>query len=331
MKNTNTPLVSVIVPVYNVEKYLPRCLDSLVGQTYGNLEILTVDDGSTDGSRAICESYAARDRRVKVIHKANGGVSSARNAGLDAATGDYIGFVDSDDFVEPDMFAYLVGLAEETGADVTQCGFFDCYAEKTLLPRQPEYYELAHKVTALRRLLEAKVTTMYVFNKLLRRSKCGGVRFPALSISEDALYLAEAVAAVDTMLITNRPKYHYYHRPGSLTTKPFDDSALDCLRAWDQVYALAAALDPALEEPARMRLSWTRFGMLDKMYTSPGGWSEALEEEIIAFLRGQKQVILGRNYLTMGRRLAYVVLLADKRLYRRIVRWFYSRNRVVNQ
>ena len=99
----NEPLVSVIVPVYKVEKYLDKCIESIVGQTYENLEIILVDDGSPDNCPTMCDEWAQKDSRIKVIHKENGGLSSARNAGLDACTGDYIGFVDSDDWIEPDM------------------------------------------------------------------------------------------------------------------------------------------------------------------------------------------------------------------------------------
>ena len=101
------PLISVIVPVYNVAAWLPRCVDSILAQTYENLEILLVDDGSTDGSGNICEEYAKKDTRIRVLHKENGGLSSARNAGLDAAAGAYIGFVDSDDWIAPEMYAEL--------------------------------------------------------------------------------------------------------------------------------------------------------------------------------------------------------------------------------
>ena len=122
----NTPykdLISVIVPVYKVERYLCRCVDSIIAQTYTNLQIILVDDGSPDGSGAICDDYAAKDSRITVIHKKNGGLSDARNAGLVAACGSYIGFVDSDDYIEPEMFEELLLKAMDTGADLTLCDF----------------------------------------------------------------------------------------------------------------------------------------------------------------------------------------------------------------
>lgn len=118
-------LLSIIVPVYKAEKHLDRCVESILSQTYGNIELVLVDDGSPDASPAMCDSWAKRDWRVRVIHKKNNGASSARNAGLDMASGEYIGFVDADDFVEPDMYETLMKNALENNADRSGCGYFD--------------------------------------------------------------------------------------------------------------------------------------------------------------------------------------------------------------
>ena len=114
-------MISVIVPVYNVKPYLRKCLDSIINQSYRDLEILIIDDGSTDGSGDICDEYR-KDDRIKVFHTENRGLSAARNLGLDSASGDWIGFVDSDDWIEPDMYEVLIRKGEETGADVVECG-----------------------------------------------------------------------------------------------------------------------------------------------------------------------------------------------------------------
>lgn len=118
-------LLSIIVPVYKAEKHLDRCVESILSQTYGNIELVLVDDGSPDACPAMCDSWAKRDWRVRVIHKKNNGASSARNAGLDMASGEYIGFVDADDFVEPDMYETLMKNALENNADRSGCGYFD--------------------------------------------------------------------------------------------------------------------------------------------------------------------------------------------------------------
>lgn len=123
--------LSIIVPVYNVEPYLRRCVDSILNQTFSDFELILVDDGSPDSCGAICDDYAARDRRIKVIHKANGGVSYARNEGLDIAQGEYIGFVDSDDYIHPKMYEILVGVIEREQVDLVQCGYQRVCPEET--------------------------------------------------------------------------------------------------------------------------------------------------------------------------------------------------------
>ena len=127
-------LVSVIIPAYNIEDYIGRCLDSIISQTYKNLEIIVVDDGSRDYTGEILDNYAKKDRRIKVIHKENGGVSSARNKGIEAAEGDYIGFIDGDDLIEPEMYKTLVDLLEEENADIAHCGY------QMVFPDRIDYY-----------------------------------------------------------------------------------------------------------------------------------------------------------------------------------------------
>ena len=139
--------ISIIIPVYKVEQYLPECLDSVINQTYKNLEIICVDDGSPDNSGKILDEYASKDNRIKVIHKENGGVSSARNAGLDIATGDWISFVDADDYIASDFYDKLIGSSKDGEADVVQCGYTtfgeDFNRIKIGIGRDPKFSNLA--------------------------------------------------------------------------------------------------------------------------------------------------------------------------------------------
>ena len=124
-------VISVIVPVYNVSAYLPECLDSILSQDYEKLEVILIDDGSTDDSGAICDAYAQRDNRIRVIHQKNGGAAAAKNAGLRAATGEYLSFADSDDFLEPGAYAYMMSLLKENGADIVRCAFQNRFRTRT--------------------------------------------------------------------------------------------------------------------------------------------------------------------------------------------------------
>ena len=116
--------ISVIVPIYNVEKYLDRCLKSIINQTYKNLEIILIDDGSPDNCGTICDEYAKKDNRIKVVHKDNGGLVKARNTGLDIATGEYISFIDPDDWIELNMYEEMIKIADETNTDIVRCGYY---------------------------------------------------------------------------------------------------------------------------------------------------------------------------------------------------------------
>ena len=178
--------ISVIVPIYKVEPYLDCCVQSIVDQTYENLEIILVDDGSPDNCPAMCDDWAAKDSRIRVIHKENGGFSSARNAGLDAATGDYIQFVDSDDWILPDMTAALVSCAVKENADVVRCGYCEnvdgdmqeiCTNSQTYCP---EYNKLVIDI------MNDGLISGAVWNKLYKHSVLNGMRFRP-GYSEDIL------------------------------------------------------------------------------------------------------------------------------------------------
>ncbi len=183
------PIISVIVPVYNVEKYLNRCVQSIVDQTYKNLEIILVDDGSPDHCPQMCDAWAKKDSRIQVIHKKNAGVSSARNAGLDAATGDFIGFVDGDDILFSDFYKTLVSQAQENNADVSACAFCffrDDYSEAT----QSSCYIHKQKNYSSSELLKEYFATckgewVSLCNKIIRSSLFSGLRFPKGRVFED--------------------------------------------------------------------------------------------------------------------------------------------------
>lgn len=209
--------ITVIVPVYNVEKYLEKCIKSITDQTYKNLEIICVNDGSTDNSLQILTELSVKDLRIKVISQENSGVSAARNAGLDIASGDYITFVDSDDELEPDMYEVLVSLAEKYNADIAHCGYkkvhFDgstkdvCGTGQLLVQNSAE---------ASSCLLSGQHFTGSLCNKLYRSSLLGNIRFDtALKINEDVLFNAQMFKKADSTVFFDVPKYYYFERKNS--------------------------------------------------------------------------------------------------------------------
>lgn len=211
----NEPKISIIVPIYNVEVYLRKCLDSIVNQTYKNLEIILVDDGSPDNCGVICDEYAANDERIKVIHKQNGGVSSARNAGLEIATGEYIGWVDSDDWIELDMFEYLVKNAQTYKADITVCSRIEQYETKSIF-RGWQQVEIYNTEQALELLLQDDLLQNYLWDKLWRRELFKNICFPEGRSFEDIATVYKMFIKAKVIVCLPDAKYNYWQRENSI-------------------------------------------------------------------------------------------------------------------
>ncbi len=210
----NNPLISVIVPVYNAEPYLERCVNSIRNQTYSNLEIILVDDGSPDRCGEMCDEYAKQDPRILVIHKKNGGQSSARNAALDVMKGDYVGFVDSDDWIESDLYARLMALIQEHHAQISVCGVqCDWSNGKTILCNNeyPKRKDIEHwsKIDALRELtLNTKITNA-PWNKLFERRIFDGLRMREGWVYEDFEIMPKCIERAEHIIYDPKPLYHY--------------------------------------------------------------------------------------------------------------------------
>lgn len=222
--NTLNKKVSIIVPVYNVDKYFRRCVDSLLCQTYSNIEIILVDDGSTDKSGSICDEYLYIDKRIKVIHKKNGGLSSARNAGLEIAVGEYIGFLDSDDWARPEMIEFLLSIIMEENSEIAQCGFtpfiegqqLSEYAKKDYI-REPTVHLSC--VDAYNQLYGIDVNNWINFitwNKLYKRGLFDSLRFSEGMHNEDVIMTAKIIALCSKISISNTPMVYYMQRENSI-------------------------------------------------------------------------------------------------------------------
>lgn len=218
------PLISVIVPIYKVEKLLPRCVDSLLNQTWKQLEIILVDDGSPDGCGAICDAYAQKDSRVKVIHKLNGGLSSARNAGIDVARGEYLGFVDSDDWVDPDGYEKLYRLAEKYQAPMVCAGRYDAEESGEEVPGlcPPREEVLTGQETASR-IFRWDHMDMAAWDKLYHRDLFRDIRYPLGMIWEDLPTTYRIALKAERVVMADFAFYHYFHRAGSITTSIFNE------------------------------------------------------------------------------------------------------------
>lgn len=240
----NCPLISIIVPVYNIIEYLPRCVGSLQAQTYSNLEIILVDDGSTDGTDWLCDELAAKDGRIKVFHKENGGSSSARNLGLEKANGEYIGFVDSDDYVEPDMYQCLYEGITEHGVQIAQVGRNEIDEQGNILPDicvPPKEAECIDSKDFLRELLMHRGDCSFC-TKLIHRSVLEGRGFPVGLLNEDFHLLVQMLPEVAQIVSLPGYKYHVFYRIGSNSRRAdkedFSRVYADCVDNADMVAEL---------------------------------------------------------------------------------------------
>lgn len=217
--------ISVIIPVYQAKEYLNRCLDSVLGQTYENLQIILVDDGSTDGSAEVCDEYAKKDERVIVIHKTNGGVSNARNAGLDCVEGDYIGFIDSDDYIELDMYENLVKLMVENCADIA-CGSMVHYDEfgAWFMPEHPDVL-CCTGVEAIKSMFANDCEPSgYLVNKLYKKELFVGKKFDAtIKVREDSFLMWELFFSSSRVVCKDLRKYHYLFNTNSAINGKYND------------------------------------------------------------------------------------------------------------
>lgn len=218
-------LISIIIPVYNVEKYLRRCIDTVVNQTYKILEIILIDDGSTDNSGKICDEYAAKDNRIKVIHKQNGGVSSARNFGLDIAKGDYIGFVDSDDYIDFNMFEHLKYLIDTYETLISECNIYVLKKIKhkgkiKQTKKQPIKYNSEDAL--IKCFTDSKINN-FLFNKMFHKSLFNDIRFPN-GIYEDMAVMYKLISKAKYVSRSFETKYFYCVRENSLINSKYDNN-----------------------------------------------------------------------------------------------------------
>jgi glycosyltransferase involved in cell wall biosynthesis len=318
--------VSVVVPVYRVEEYLPRCLQSLEEQTiFPDLEILLIDDGSPDRSGELCDRFAEKHENVRVIHKENGGVSSARNAGLAAATGDYLAFLDSDDFVRKDAYSTAYEAAVGSGADIVvfrlACVPDDREAQKPPAPGEPRTITGGEAI--LRSLINHK-NGVYESgcDKLFRRELLEGLSFPAgIRCGEDAVLLAGACARAERALVINDILYFYRMRPGSAMRTVTGAIPDERVAAHEEIARIAAENFPSLRDDAAARAHYMRLLVINEMMDCPDYRSlPAWKRQVKALRKSLPKVLLARSkrWMPPSRKVYAALLAAFPRLAARL-------------
>ena len=228
--------VSIIVPVYKVEKFLERCVESIIKQTYQNIEIILIDDESPDECPKMCDQYEIKDNRIKVIHKKNGGLSDARNAGLDIASGEYIAFVDSDDWIESDFIETLYMNAEREKADISVVGYQLIWEDGRIrrFGRDEEYY-VFDRENAIRELLKQQKFQCMVCQKMYRKQIFETIRFPVGKIYEDVAIGLSTFLKAERVVVSGKVKYNYFQRSDSIVNAKFDKRKLFFLECCNKI------------------------------------------------------------------------------------------------
>lgn len=318
-------LISVIVTAYNIEKYLPRCVESLLAQTYELMEIILVDDGSTDGTGGICDEYAQKSKLIHVIHKENGGPSSARNAGLKIAKGDYIGYVDGDDWTEPSMYKDMLEACLDTGAEIAICSY-----------RQVgEGAEEAHPTGKVLALSRQETLELYingdpqyhiyhsVWSKLFDRNVIADIRFPEGRKSEDIMYTTWALTRASKCVFLDTFYYNYMvDRSGSIMNSQLHERRFqDEIPFWKEQreYLISLGMQKLAEKAAYQFYRKMVFYYVD--FRDRG--MERSGRELIALLRGEKQEIkkiYRKSYVATGDKARMKLILIWPGAYYKVVK-----------
>lgn len=309
------PLISVIVPVYNVEKYVSDCLDSIICQTYRNLEILVVDDGSIDSSGEICEKYAETDDRIVVLHKGNGGLSDARNYALERCSGEYITFIDSDDLVAHDYVAYLYGLIVKYGADVSSCKydiFFDKVHNGNETVMRNSYMASPEQcIAAMSLCTDANHSA---WGKMFRRSLWQASRFPN-NLYEDYSIIYYIISQTKVCAIGLLQKYYYRQRETSIMGQTLGREKFTLLLdIADAVAAWLVNRYPNIDYAIiRMQLT-THCRVMNMIMRSNNDYPD-LEKRIIETINANKKIIIFSSNIQFRDKFKVILLSWNKRLF----------------
>ena len=307
--------ISIIVPVYNVEKLLSKCVDSILNQNFKDFELLLIDDGSKDKSGLICEEYAKKDSRISVYHKTNGGLSSARNYGIEHALGEFITFIDSDDYVDKSMLEILYNNMIENDVDLSITGVRDIYDGKTSIDVDREKLLLNSEET-LKFMLMGKKINVYAVSKLYKRSIFESIKYPLGKAYEDSYIIVDILKKCSSVFIDTIPQYNYYHRTDSITTLSYSARDLDYIEAWTLNFEKIKSAFPNLEDLGLRRVCFSYFFVLDKILLANKERETTNTKDIVNFLKENSTFILNTPYFSKKRKIALRLLKIDLKLYK---------------
>ena len=306
--------ISLIVPVYNVEEYMDDCLRSLVSQTFTNLEIILIDDGSTDKSGIKCDKWASLDSRIDVIHKANGGLSDARNQGIKQATGDYVVCVDSDDSVDADYVEYLYTLLKKHNPLMSICQHRVINGSKVIYTPQNSTDEVLSSKKCIERMLYHDVIDTSAWAKMYRKDLFDGIEYPYGKLFEDIATTYKLMMKSSQISVGYESKYNYMVRKDSIVSGGFNKRKLDLLEMTDKMGDDVITAYPDLSNAVMRRRVYSRFSTLNQMlYTNEYSEKKA---EIINFIKDNGKTVMHDSHTPKRDKLAYISLKMGLPIYK---------------
>lgn len=327
----NNPPVSIIVPVYNVEQYLMECIKSILQQTYSNFELILIDDGSTDKSGSICDNLQSKDNRIRVIHKSNGGLSSARNVGIEVAYGNYYVFIDSDDYIDKKFIECLYKEAVEKNADICECSYAYLKNGKIINERLFEYSILDNE-TAVRKLFSPPYQSfVIVCNKLYRKELFENIRFPEGKLHEDEFTTYKLIYESNKIAYVNKNLYIYRIRDNSITTSEFSSKRAEVLDSIEEKKAYFRNININLDEELKFNEFVVKINVLNMMVDFDS-YDNVLWNKISREIKIKRKELFQCPFLKNGHKMYIIMLLIGKWSYvmfRNCVKFIYRERRKV--
>ena len=315
-------LISIIVPVYNVEKYLKKCVYSILNQSYKNLEVILVNDGSTDNSGKICDELSREDSRIKVYHKDNGGLSDARNYGVAKANGEYVGFVDSDDYIDQYMYENLYKAIRKYNTQIAECGITRVYKNNKLRPHYDgeEYSLVVDREGYLKEYLENRKVYGAAVCKLLSIDLAKVLKFPDGKVYEDVFYTLELLKKVDKYTLISGNYYYYYIRGNSITTKTFSSRDMDYIEIIDKIGEYTLNNYTKLKEKLFIRQGFAYLSIFNQIIQL-NDYRQIPEYSIlIGKLKNIRSNIIFNKLAPKSLKIAIILLNINERLYKKFLK-----------
>lgn len=320
----NNELITIVIPIYNVEKYISRCIDSVINQTYQNIEIILIDDGSPDNCPLICDDYQKMDKRIKVIHKENGGLSDARNVGIKNATGKYITFIDSDDYIENDYIEYLYSLIRKYHTNISICANYLIKKNKTKSSGTGYKEMILEQKECIKRMLLNHGFSVSAWSKLYNISLFKDIEYPKGKIFEDNGTTYKLIMKCKNIAYGEKAKYCYIIRDDSITTSNFNEKKMALIELTDE---MCDAIDNKyidLSDYTTLKKIESRFSILRLMIFDKKYGKGKEINDIISYIKSNWKFILNNKLVPLRDRIAMIILFGGTNAFK-ITFWIYSK------